>query len=109
MQCYMITISRHLALFLQILPTFEMINVFVCLFTVCHVQYMESSIMPCLYFFISYEGQDHGHWSKKMWVSTLALTVTKRMTQGINFSGLQLLICKVDVYLPQEIGARIKE
>lgn len=44
-----------------------------------------------------------------MWVSTLALTVTKRMTQGINFSGLQLLICKVDMYLPQEIGARIKE
>jgi len=44
-----------------------------------------------------------------MWVSTLALTLTKCMTQGINFSGLQLLICKVDMYLPQEIGARIKE
>lgn len=46
-----------------------------------------------------------------MWVSTLALTLTDCMTQGINFFILQLLICKVDTYLdlPQEIGARVKE
>lgn len=34
---------------------------------------------------------------------------TKYKTQGNNFSGLQLLVCQVDMSLPQGTGSRIKE
>lgn len=46
-----------------------------------------------------------------MWVSNLALTLTDCMTEGMNFSVFQLLICKVGMYLcsPQAMGARIEE